>query len=68
MKKFVSVLLAITIIFSLSVFASAEGNDFRVSDAVIVVGKNAVSTDLYAGVIWYITYKIGKIPHLYITC
>ncbi|MEE0981855.1 MAG: glycoside hydrolase family 20 zincin-like fold domain-containing protein [Acutalibacteraceae bacterium] len=48
MKKFLSVLLAITIIFSLSVFASAEGNDFRVSDAVIVVGKNAVSTDLYA--------------------
>ena len=48
MKKFLSVLLAITIVFSLSVFASAEGNGFRVSDAVIVVGKNAVSTDLYA--------------------
>lgn len=48
MKKFVSVLLVISIACSFCIFASAENEEFRVADAVIVIGKNAVSTDVYA--------------------
>lgn len=48
MKKILAVLLAVSIALSLFVFASAKDDAFKVSDAVIVVGKNAVATDLYA--------------------
>lgn len=48
MKKIISVLLALTFAFSMCVTASAQGDAFRVADAVIVVGNNASDTDLYA--------------------
>ena len=48
MKRFLAVLLTISISFSLCVFASAADATFRVADAVIVVGENATPTDLYA--------------------
>ncbi len=48
MKKIISVLLALTFMFSLCITAGAQSDSFRVSDAVIVVGVNASETDRYA--------------------
>ena len=49
MKKVISFLLALSIIFTFPVIANAQsGKAFAVYDAVIVVGENVVKTDLYA--------------------
>lgn len=48
MKKIISVLLVLMFIFSLSSTVGATSMDFNITDAVIVVGKNASVTDLYA--------------------
>ncbi len=48
MKRFLAVFVTVCVALSLCVFASAEDDTFKVADAVIVVGENAASTDLYA--------------------
>lgn len=63
MKKIISVMLALTFVFSLCVTSFAqENNGFSVVDAVIVVGENASDTDLYAAgkLEYYLEQIIGK--------
>lgn len=62
MKKIISVLLVIMFIFSLSLTVGATSVNFNITDAVIVVGKNASVTDFYAAekLEYYIQKITGK--------
>lgn len=64
MKKFISLLISATIIFSSIVFANAESvsNGFSVADAVISISESATDNEFYAAekLEYYLEQILGK--------